>query len=132
MKRLLLDTQAVLLWLNGSGLPRLVLDHLRRSHADDVAIHVSVASLWEISIKASSRKDFEFRMTFDEFAELCRNSGLRSLDIRPSHLDAVRSLPWHHKDPFDRMLVAQAKVEDLTVVGSDRIFSQYGVPVLWD
>jgi PIN domain nuclease of toxin-antitoxin system len=87
---------------------------------------VSIASLWEIAIKMSIGKlDF-----VENLARALDDIAAASLPITLEHVARVRSLPFHHRDPFDRMMIAQAIEEDLTIVTRDRRVSAYGVPVL--
>jgi PIN domain nuclease of toxin-antitoxin system len=89
---------------------------------------VSIASFWEIAIKAGVGK-LEVPNPMDAQAQLDRdNFGL--LPIELAHIDAVRGLPWKHRDPFDRMLVAQALVEGMTVLTDDPGLAAYGVPTI--
>ena len=121
--RLLLDTNALLWWLEGSRrLSRPAVDVI-----DDVAneVHVSAASAWEISTKVRLGK---LRFTGSLVARL------EKLDVRPlavtvDHGWAAGTLPPVHRDPFDRILVAQAQLEELVVVTGDPVFAQYGVAV---
>jgi len=119
--RLLLDTQ-VLIWAfaNPGRLPAATTDALENYENQ---VLVSVASPWEIAIKAALGKlpsidDLELQIA-DKHFEL--------LPISLSHTAAVASLPHHHGDPFDRMLIAQAQVEGLTLVTSDREIRRYPV-----
>jgi PIN domain nuclease of toxin-antitoxin system len=89
---------------------------------------VSVASLWEIGIKVSTGKLIA-PMELDAAMSI---AAATMLPISTSHIKRVQQLPFHHRDPFDRMLIAQAIEEGLTIVTRDRIFSAYGVPVLTD
>ncbi len=89
---------------------------------------VSVATGWELTIKAATGR-LQFAATNFLPTLLALDAAL--LPIRASHLAELASLPTHHRDPFDRMLIAQARVEGLTIVTRDRAFSGYGVPVLW-
>ncbi len=92
---------------------------------------VSTASLWEIAIKVSLNK-LQLPKDYGElFPHAIPDSGLRLLPIEPTHLAGIVHLPWHHRDPFDRLLVAQAKTEGLTIISGDAKFSEYGVSVLW-
>jgi len=87
---------------------------------------VSIASLWEIAIKMSIGKlDF-----VENLAQALDDIAAASLPITLEHVARVRSMPFHHRDPFDRMMIAQAIEEDLTIVTRDRRVSAYGVPVL--
>jgi len=121
--KLLLDTNALLWWLEGSRrLSRAAVDAI-----DDVAneVHISAASAWEISTKARLGK---LRFTGSLAARL------EKLDVRPlavtvEHGWAAGTLPPVHRDPFDRILVAQAQLEELVVVTADPVFARYGVAV---
>jgi PIN domain nuclease of toxin-antitoxin system len=124
---LLADTQAILWWLTDDARlsPRareLLADPRNR-------ILVSVASIWEAAIKASLKK----LDAPDELPGLIVEQGFELLDVRPSHAWAVRGLPLRedHKDPFDRLLVAQAKVERCGLVSSDPGLDGYGVERFW-
>jgi PIN domain nuclease of toxin-antitoxin system len=87
---------------------------------------ISVASLWEITIKLSTGK----LSMANDLADAIRDLALTVLPISLGQIRGIRSLPSHHRDPFDRMLIAQAIEEGLTIVTRDRIFQAYGVPVL--
>lgn len=87
---------------------------------------VSIASLWEIAIKMSIGK-----LAFSEnLAQALDDIAATSLPITLIHVARVRSLPFHHRDPFDRMMIAQAMEEGMTIVTRDRNVAAYGVPVL--
>jgi PIN domain nuclease of toxin-antitoxin system len=122
--RLLLDTNA-LLWLlmEPERLPDNALE-IVESTANDV--HVSVVSIWEIEIKAAKNNletppDLEAALAKQRFD---------ALPVTMRHVLAVESLPRHHRDPFDRMLIAQAQIEGLTIVTSDRTMRRYPVATL--
>jgi PIN domain nuclease of toxin-antitoxin system len=89
---------------------------------------VSAVSLWEVAIKRSSGK---LRVPIDLSRRLAALRQVELLPISPLHAEAVGELPWRHRDPFDRMLVAQALVEKLMIVSSDPALAQYGVEVIW-
>jgi PIN domain nuclease of toxin-antitoxin system len=89
-------------------------------------IIVSAASVWEISIKRASGK----LACRHDFLEVLARTGFESLAIAPRHADLAESLPLHHTDPFDRLLIAQAKIEGLVLVTQYRHISPYGVPIL--
>ena len=120
--RLLLDTHVLIWWDEGARLSTKVTHAIRE--ADQV--YVSAATGWEVAIKASLGKLTPERRVADAVAE----SGFEELPIRLAHTEGVQGLPWHHRDPFDRLLVAQAVSERLTLVTRDRIFSKYGVKTL--
>jgi PIN domain nuclease of toxin-antitoxin system len=123
--KLLADTNVVLWWLAKS--PRLPGEIIAQLSDPEVEVCVSVASFWEMTIKAALGK---LRVDMDEASVLFRRYGVIILPIELSHVKAVATLAHHHRDPFDRMLVAQAKHEGLTIVTSDRTIPLYGVPVL--
>ncbi len=121
--RLLLDTVAVVRWLDPSPpLSRRAQDAI--TTADDV--RVSVVSLWELSIKQSIGK---LTVRADLREHVARQSFIE-LPVLGEHTVAVRDLPLYHRDPFDRMLIAQARCEGFTIVTSDRAFAAYDVPIL--
>ncbi len=125
----LIDTHA-LLWFAG-GSPKLSSTARRRIEDVRGERYVSVASIWEIAIKVSLG-----RLRLDaELGELVATdivgSSIAVLDVRKEHAVAVARLPFHHRDPFDRLLVAQAIVEGLDVVTADPAFAQYGVKRVW-
>ncbi len=125
-RRLLLDTHVFLWWQEESG--RLAPAVARRiAEADEV--YVSVVTAWEMAIKSTSGK-LHARESFSEAMDVNR-FGLLAITL--DHANAVAKLPppTHHRDPFDRMLVAQAAHERLTVVTHDPAFREYSVPILW-
>ena len=122
--KLLVDTH-VLIWavLEDAALP----ERFRAALSDPAAeIHVSAVSVWEVSIKRSLGKLAVPADLFDHAAA----SGCVALPITWNHARAVEALPPHHADPFDRMLIAQARVEGLTLLTADRAFSAYDVALL--
>lgn len=118
--RLLLDTHVVLWWLAGQRLRPKALEAIAAADSD---IWVSAASVWEMTIKSGLGK---LAMP-DDLSEQLARQGFEALPVSVQHALAVGSLPPHHADPFDRMLVAQAKVEDLTVVTRDPNIRRYPV-----
>lgn len=123
--KLLLDTNALLWWLNNS--PRLSKKAKAAITDLNNSVLVSAVSVWEISIKQSLGK---LRIPNTYINEITKSNFLR-LPISFDHASAVTHLPHHHKDPFDRMLVAQAQVEGLALVSSDSTIRRYGVSVYW-
>jgi PIN domain nuclease of toxin-antitoxin system len=124
--RLLVDSH-VLLWHLLDD-PRLTPGPTAMIEADDAEVLASVASLWEIAIKNALGKLEAPEDLPRRVAEL----GFESLPIDVEHAWAVRQLPHHHRDPFDRLLIAQAQVEGLPIVTSDPAFDAYDVKVFWD
>jgi PIN domain nuclease of toxin-antitoxin system len=123
--RLLLDTHALLWWMTDD--PSLPAPARRAIGSSDNDVVVSAASVWEMSIKAHAGR---LRLPSDDVAGDLHASHLRLLPISPAHAWLAGALPQHHRDPFDRMLIAQAQVEGLTIVTRDRRFEPYGVPLL--
>lgn len=122
--RLLLDTHVVLWWLDD---PMLLTDSARTVIANmDNDVFVSAAVAWEIAIKRGLGK-LTAPSDLQSAIDACHFS---ALPITVSHASATESLPPHHRDPFDRLLVAQALIEDLTVVSRDPNIARYGVPVI--
>lgn len=121
--RLLIDTQVLIWTLEGD--PR-VQDRWRRAMASAEEVHVSAATMWEIAIKRALGK---LRLSHNP-ARVARSLGFLPLAVTWEHGEAVAALPLHHGDPFDRLLVAQARVEGLTLVSSDRVFARYDVALL--
>ena len=121
---LLLDTHILLWWLDDS--PALS-SQARNAVADtDNLIILSAVVIWEIRIKQALGK----LMIAKNFYEVTKKQAFEMLPITSDHAYAVGELPEHHRDPFDRMLIAQAKFEGLTVVTHDAIFKKYQIPVL--
>jgi len=124
--RLLLDTH-VLLWAVASS--RRLSKEARSLIADpDNEVFYSAAGLWEISIKSALRRS-DFRIDVGAFAAALPQTGLSELPVRASHAVAVAALPDLHRDPFDRMLVAQALTEPLVLITNDPMLVKYPAPV---
>jgi PIN domain nuclease of toxin-antitoxin system len=127
--RLLLDTHAFLWWVNGG---EQLTPRARRAVADPAnECFVSLASAWEMAIKTSLGKlhlpASPERFVSDQLA--ANQFRLLAIDLR--HASGVASLPFHHRDPFDRLLVAQALAERLAIVSADSVFRRYGVKRVW-
>jgi PIN domain nuclease of toxin-antitoxin system len=121
MKGLLLDTHIVLWWLNDDArLPGFARERLR---AGDAACFVSAATLWEIGIKRTLGKLDAPQALAPAIAE----EGFHGLAISLAHAECAARLPPHHRDPFDRMLVAQAQIEGLTIMTVKKRLRPYDV-----
>ena len=127
--RLLLDTHAFLWFIMGSANLSVNARALIEDPANERLL--SVASLWEIAIKTSFGK-LTLSAPFDELipAQLKLN-GIDLLNIKVDHLSTLTTLPFHHRDPFDRLIIAQAIVEKLPVISLDGTFDAYGVTRHW-
>lgn len=124
--RLLLDSH-VLIWLI-EGSPRISASASDAITAPDNEVFVSSATVWEIAIKqAKSKLPGDIGVSLARFPDY----RFQVLGIQMEHILATRALQLHHGDPFDRLLIAQAKIEDLTIVTHDDMFRPYGVPILW-
>ncbi len=124
----LLDTQA-LIWVLEQN-PRLSANAQNIVAGGSARLAVSIVSFWEMAIKISIGKlTVQFSLE-DAFRDLPQN-GLDILPIQPAHILQVRDLPLLHRDPFDRIIIAQAIAEDLTLISSDNIFGQYPARVVW-
>ena len=129
MARLLLDTQVFLWWVNDS--PQLTAA-ARLAIADSGdACFLSLASCWEMAIKSSLGK-LRLAKPIGRFVtEQLTANGFRLLNIDLRHAAKVENLPFKHRDPFDRLLIAQAMTDKLTLVSADNVFAEYPVKVLW-
>lgn len=127
--RLLLDTQCWLWWF---AQPEKLNENAIKQIADETnEVWLSVASVWEMGIKVSIGK-LPLPEKIDHYVSTRMTKlGARSLEIAASHALRVAALPLHHRDPFDRMLIAQAQVEEMTLVSADSTFNQYEVSLLW-
>jgi PIN domain nuclease of toxin-antitoxin system len=117
--RLLLDTN-ILLWVMDDD--RMLSPTARRAIEEASAVHVSSVSIWEISIKAALGK---LRLDMARFMPRLAEAGFEPLAVTWEHARAVHDLPHHHRDPFDRMLIAQAIREPLRLLTHDGILARY-------
>lgn len=124
---MLLDTHTLLWFLaDDPKLPSRVKSSIE--NADRV--RVSMATVWEIAIKISIKKlklDFEFM----ELADFLAQTGIETLDISFADLEHYRTLPLHHRDPFDRILIAQAIANSFLIVSADTAFDTYPIQRMW-
>lgn len=127
--RLLLDTHTFI-WaatLNdrlSSKARDLLLD-------SDHELFLSTASIWEMAIKTSIGKLILQQPLEQIINEQVQLNGMQILNIESAHVLAVASLLWHHRDPFDRLLVCQSKLEKLTILGRDNVMDAYGIERIW-
>lgn len=125
--RLLLDTHILLWYLDDNenlSTPQRAQIEDRRNQ-----VAVSAASLWEITIKVSIGK-LELIDDIITIENILRQQGIEILPIQATHLQRLLSLPFHHRDPFDRLIIAQALAQEMTLVSNDSAFSAYPVSLL--
>ncbi len=125
----LLDTHTFLWWNVNSDLLSQTAHEIIQS--GEVEIYLTAASVWEMSIKAHKGHlilpDTPEKFVVDSLAYY----HFFTLPVRINHASRVFSLPDHHQDPFDRLLVAQCQVEDMTLLSADKIFRKYDLNVIW-
>ena len=126
---LLLDTHTLLWFVEDaaalSGRAKAAIEDI-----DNTPLY-SIASVWEMAIKLGLGKLAMSRPLYPEFAGMLDEHGFQQLEISYRHASAVAGLPRHHRDPFDRLLIAQALVENLPIVSVDAAFDPYAVTRIW-
>ncbi len=127
--RLLIDTH-VFLWFmtNDQQLSQLALDLIAKR---ENKLYLSAASIWEIAIKVSTGKLTLEAPFSDIFPREIERNNVDLLQITIPHLEQVSRLPFHHRDPFDRVITAQALTDELPLISADPAFDSYGVTRLW-
>lgn len=127
--RILLDTQVFLWFIAGNQ--KLPLPDRNMIADFDNELYLSIASLWEIAIKVTIGK-LELLEPFEELIpkELSKHE-IKILPIEIKHLVKIIQLPIHHRDPFDRLIIAQGNVEDYPIISADSVFKAYPVNVIW-
>ena len=127
--RTLLDTHAYLWWLSRSNrLPTAALESITNSGNE---VFFSAASAWEIATKHRLGRLPEAELVIHNIFASIEAAGFEELPITVRDAELAGSLPNHHQDPFDRMLIAQALIRNLTLISNERIFDQYGVNRIW-
>jgi PIN domain nuclease of toxin-antitoxin system len=126
--RLLVDTQSFIWFFEADDklLPfvRTMMENVENSLA------VSIASFWEITIKISLQK-LRLSENLETMINKSVENGFEIMPIKPAHLITLSTLDFYHKDPFDRMIIAQAIAENLSVISSDSVFKYYPVHCIW-
>jgi PIN domain nuclease of toxin-antitoxin system len=125
----LLDTGVVI--HNLLAIARLNRKALQLLADDSAELYLSAASSWEITIKAGTGKLILPQPPSEFVIRAIQLMSLQSLDITHSHVAALEKLPNHHRDPFDRMLIAQAQAEGLVLLTADRSLQKYPVETFW-
>jgi PIN domain nuclease of toxin-antitoxin system len=124
MSKVLIDTNIIIWWLEDPS--QIKTDAREIIENPDNQIYYSVASIWEIEIK---RKVGKLNIT-ENYIELIDNELFQCLSILKNHVLKISNLEFHHHDPFDRVLIAQAIEENLTIITSDKLFKKYPVKIL--
>jgi PIN domain nuclease of toxin-antitoxin system len=127
--RLLLDTHTFLWWLDGDA--RLPTKIRKLIGAVDNQILVSAASVWEITTKARIGKLPGAAAVAADVPACILSQGFAGLPITVSHAQRAGTLPGPHRDPFDRMLIAQAQAEDVPIATNEEVFGDYGITRIW-
>jgi PIN domain nuclease of toxin-antitoxin system len=124
----LLDTHTFMWFINGE---KELSDHARKTiEHKDVNNFVSIASLWEIAIKISIGK-LKLKTPFVAIPQQIVDNGFQVLPIKFEDRFKLSTLPFHHRDPFDRMIIVQSITNQLTVISKDKQFADYGIAVIW-
>ena len=124
----LLDTHTFIWFIEGD----LQLSDLARKSIErsDVINFVSIASLWEIAIKVSLKK-LELKMPFSYVSNQILNNGFQILPITFEDTLTLTELPFHHRDPFDRLIISQSLTNNLSIISKDKLFNDYGLNLIW-
>lgn len=127
--KLLLDTHTFIWWTISAA--RLSSQALSLLQDRQNTLFLSVTSLWEMQLKIQLGK-LHFDSTLGQIVEeQQRINGVRLLPIAPEHIYTLDQLPFHHKDPFDRLLIAQAVMETMPLVSADPVFAAYQAQIIW-
>lgn len=126
--RLLLDSHAFLWW--SDTVEKLSPRALAACESVENTLYLSIASIWELQLKINLGK-LQLNGTLADIVAKQRGQGLQLLDITPEHIYATAALPMFHADPFDRLLIAQVWMENMTLITADQKLSQYPVNILW-
>ena len=127
--KLILDTHAFIWWDSAPNKLSPQILTVCQDQANEMIL--SVASVWEMQIKLQLGK-LQLKLPLEEIIEgQQQTNNIQVLPITLAHTLALDDLPMHHRDPFDRLLIAQANVEEATLVSRDKIFEQYPVKLLW-
>jgi PIN domain nuclease of toxin-antitoxin system len=126
---LLLDTHTLIWFINGDNqLPKKSIGLIKDINKK---CYLSIASVWEIGIKISLGK-LELNGGFDEISKIMKKYEIELLPITFEHIQKLLKLEFHHKDPFDRIIISQGLFEKLTIITKDEYFSKYNAKVLWE
>lgn len=124
----LLDTHTFIWFINGdNSLSNTAVNNIKNINHK---CYISIASIWEIAIKANLKK-LDLKYGFDKIPDLLINNEIKILPITFEHIQMLNKLEFHHKDPFDRIIISQGIAEKLTVITVDENFKKYDVNILW-
>lgn len=127
--KILMDTHTFLWFIEGDNNLSDAARSLIENH--QYQKRLSIASLWEMSIKASLNR-LELKTTFPNLIQnYVYNNGFDILSINAEHLEQLKRLPFHHKDPFDRLIIAQSLTENIPIITKDELFKRYTENLLW-
>ena len=118
----IIDTHILLWFIEGDK--RIGKENIEIIESEDNSIFISSASLWEIAIKISIGK-LKLSVDFGELEFYLIDKGFEILDFNFLHLKKLINLPFHHQDPFDRMIISQATINDLKIITKDKLFGKY-------
>jgi len=127
--KLLLDTH-IALWLINQH-EKLSSEAKAMLLNDAHTLYISIISAWEIAIKVSLGKLHDFNGGVRSFLEKTEEMPIHLLPVAPHHVEMVETLPFIHRDPFDRLLIATAKADGMTILTADENIHKYGVPCVW-
>ena len=126
--KLLLDTHTFIWYVEDDArLPETTKEIIK---SEENTLLISIASLWEISIKTSLNK-LTLKASIEEIVNMVMENGFELLPILPGHIIKNNLLEYYHRDPFDRMIIAQVLFEEIVIVGKDEMFDKYGVTRIW-
>lgn len=126
--RFLLDTHTFIWFMNGDDLlPKTIIKDIQNTENE---CFISIASIWEIAIKISLNK-LELKSSFDYISKILLDNEIEALPIKFEEIQKLIQLPFHHRDPFDRIIVCQAIQMNLTILSKDEYFKSYDVKLKW-
>jgi len=126
--KILLDTHAFIWFVENDSNLTLTSKNIIQDESN--IIFLSIISLWEIVIKINLKK-LEISQSIEKIFDLIPENGFEILPILPHHLIELNKLQFYHRDPFDRLLVAQAKCENVHFISKDEILDKYGIIRIW-
>jgi PIN domain nuclease of toxin-antitoxin system len=127
--RILIDTQSII-WFAENN-PQLSKAARAAMEDSENTCYISMASFWEMSIKINLGKLYVNGLTLTEFMDEIEENAFKTLDILRPHILENERLPLHHRDPFDRLIIAQSIVENMPIITSDDAFDAYSITRIW-